>query len=84
MLMIIKATSEGIELNPEYPVDQPPIDGAADKIIRLIQKNRNVWIWCAKGIHMDHVPRLKHDKDAGEILCAECGMVFASGTYGQK
>lgn len=82
--MIVRATSNGRDLKPEYLGDQPPFDDAAEIIVRMIRQNNSIWIWCAKGVHMNHVPKLKHEKEAGEILCTECGMVFKSGTYGQK
>jgi hypothetical protein len=82
--MKVTVTSKGVEQPPRYLSDEAPFDEAADSIIRIIRQNNSVWIWCAKGIHMNHVPNLKHDKEAGEILCKECGEVFKSGTYGQK
>jgi hypothetical protein len=83
-LLKIVVTARGTEQSPIFFADQPPFDQAAESIIRMISQNNSVRIWCAKGIHMDHTPTFKHDKEAGEILCKECGEVFKSGTYGQK
>jgi len=82
--MIVKVNTNGLDLKPIFTMDDPPFDETSKRIIKTILQNKLVWVWCAKGIHMDHVPNLRHDKRAGEILCIECGMVFASGTYGQK
>ena len=82
--MKVVVRSRGTEQPPVYFADQPPFDLAAEAIVRLIRQNNSVWVWCAKGIHMDHTPAFKHDKEAGEIFCKECGEVFKSGTYGQK
>jgi hypothetical protein len=81
--LMVAVSSKGELKDQQVFPDQPPFTGVASYIIRSLRQSPSVRIRLAKGSHMNHIPELRHDKDAGEILCIQCGVVFKEKTYGQ-